>query len=152
MNETTTRAGFTAEMHHGSKAGVRCYGSGHKDRATYGTCDGCGSPVAKTESGRIMPVGGSYGYMRTYACWGDEHVCDPETAAAQAALKATKIDAGEIVKGQTVTVVKGRKVPVGTTGTISWIGEDNYGKARVGIRTEAGETVFTAESNVEVAS
>lgn len=149
---TTTRAGFTAEMHHGSKAAARCYGSGHKDRATYGTCDGCGTYVAKTESGRIMPAGSMYGYMHAFACWGEQHTCDPEQAAAHAAYKASKIDAGEIVKGQTVTVVKGRKVPKGTTGTVAWIGEDNYGNARVGFKTADGEMVFTAQSNVEVTS
>lgn len=149
---TTTRPGFTPEMHHGAKTAARCYGSGHKDTATVGTCDGCGSLVAKTKTGRIMAVGGMYGYTRTFACWGDEHVCDPQQAAAHAAYKTAKIDAGEIVKGQTVTVVKGRKVAHGTTGTVAWIGEDNYGKARVGFKTADGEMVFTATSNVEVTS
>lgn len=149
---TTTRPGFTAEMHHGVKAGVRCYGSGHKDSATFGTCDGCGVDVAKTESGRIMPAGGMYGYMRTFACWGDEHVCDPAQASAHAAYQSTRIESGDIIKGQTVTVVKGRKVAHGTTGTVAWIGEDNYGNERVGFKTADGEMVFTATSNVEVSA
>lgn len=149
---TTTRQGFTAEMRNGIKAGARCYGSGHKDTATVGTCDGCGCLVAKTKSGRIMPVGRSYGYMHSFACWGNEHECDAEQAAAYAAAKTAELESGEIVKGQTVTVVKGRKVPKGTTGTIAWIGEDDWGKARVGIKTADGEMHFTAQSNVEVTS
>lgn len=53
-------------------------------------------------------------------------------------------------KGQTVKVVKGRKVPVGFTGQIIWTGTDNYGNDRIGIRSAEGDTQFTAASNVVV--
>lgn len=57
-----------------------------------------------------------------------------------------------------VRVVKGRKVPIGTTGTVFWIGMRNYSKygywwsweVRVGIKTAEGETYFTAENNIEL--
>ncbi len=52
------------------------------------------------------------------------------------------------VKGRTIKVVKGRKVPVGTVGTCCWVGESRYG-VRVGLKTPAGETLWTAASNVE---
>ena len=52
------------------------------------------------------------------------------------------------LKGQTVTVVKGRKVPVGTTGEVFWVGEGKYGW-RVGIKDAEGEVHWTAVTNVE---
>lgn len=52
-------------------------------------------------------------------------------------------------KGKRVTVVKGRKVPVGTTGTVIWHGEGNYGW-RVGVKDADGEVHWTAASNVQV--
>lgn len=60
------------------------------------------------------------------------------------------------MKGKTVKVVKGRKVPVGTTGVCFWVGEGksfNYGATRpwrVGFKDASGETFWTALSNVEV--
>lgn len=84
------------------------------------------------------------------------HRCTPnpnwkeEAAALAAAALAADIAAGNIVKRAPVIVFKGRKVPVGTTGVITWIGEDNYGAARVGIRTESGDVVYTAQANVKV--
>jgi hypothetical protein len=60
------------------------------------------------------------------------------------------------VKGARVRVVKGRKVPKGTTGEVIWVGESAYGGSRwstpalrLGIRDEAGQTHWTAASNVE---
>lgn len=53
------------------------------------------------------------------------------------------------MKGETIKVVKGRKVPVGTEGVCFWVGENQYGW-RVGFSTAEGETCWTALSNVEV--
>lgn len=55
-------------------------------------------------------------------------------------------------KGATVKVVKGRKVPIGTEGTVFWIGEDQYsrvGAMRLGFKDAEGTTHWTALSNVE---
>ncbi len=60
--------------------------------------------------------------------------------------------------GKTVRAIKGRKVPVGTTGTVFWIGMRNYSKygywwsweVRVGIKTTEGDTYFTSENNIEL--
>lgn len=55
-------------------------------------------------------------------------------------------------KGAVVEVTKGRKVPVGTTGTVFWIGEDKFsrtGAMRIGFKDEADTTHWTALSNVE---
>ena len=53
-----------------------------------------------------------------------------------------------VTKGSTVVVVKGKKVPLGTTGVAFWVGETKYGM-RVGLNA-AGVTHWTAMGNVEV--
>ena len=141
-------AGFTATRENGYTMSASCFGANHRDSAVIGTCDGCGWPVAKTDTGRILNMTFSDRGARQIACWSQGHECNTEAAAAYAASRAAKIASGEIVKGATVTVVKGRKVALGTTGTVTWIGEDSWGKARVGFRTAEGESVFTAMSNV----
>lgn len=52
-------------------------------------------------------------------------------------------------KGKVVRVVKGRKVAVGTEGTVVWYGDGYYGK-RVGIKDAAGTVHWTAADNVTV--
>jgi len=86
------------------------------------------------------------------ACWSQGHECNPEHVESYAAFKAYRASEGEIVKGATVTVVKGRKVPHGTTGVVTWVGIDSYDKPRIGFRTADGESVFTATSNVQVSA
>jgi len=148
---TVTAKGFTA--HTGDAARYApCLGQNHHDAAKIGTCDGCGLEVAKTETGRILNIVTRGDVTRKVACWSKGHDCDPERAAWYAAHRAELLASGELVKGQTVTVVKGRKVPVGTTGTIVWVGKDSWDKTRVGIRTADGEMVYTAASNVEVSA
>jgi hypothetical protein len=84
------------------------------------------------------------------------HKCkpNPEWKAEAAAIVAAQFEAdlasGKIVNQSPVVVFKGRKIPVGTTGIVTWMGEDNWGAARVGIRTESGEVVYTAQSNVKI--
>lgn len=63
---------------------------------------------------------------------------EDEAAAAEAARPR---------RGDTVKVVKGRKVPKGTTGSVVWTGEGAYGP-RVGLKDADGVVHFTAESNV----
>jgi len=48
---------------------------------------------------------------------------------------------GEIVKGQHVVVVKGRKVPVGTEGVVFWVATepDEYGVIKVGFINDGGK-------------
>lgn len=52
-------------------------------------------------------------------------------------------------RGNVVKVVKGRKTPLGTEGTVFWLGESKFGGYRVGFETPSGETHYTALSNVE---
>jgi hypothetical protein len=101
----------------------------------------------------------------TYPCMGSSADATPEVKAAAAeylrnrfleSLKAKNhSDARTPAFGKLVKVVKGRKVPVGTQGEVSWTGFDKYAfggkpKLRIGIRLLDGTTVFTAASNVEV--
>jgi len=142
-------ATFTA---HADRVFALCFGTNHSDDARIGTCDGCGCAVAKTEKGRVVDVtyASSTG-ARRFSCWSDSHECDPVRASMYAASRVDAIAAGAIIKGATVVVVKGRKIPVGTVGTVCWIGEDSYGKGRVGLRVE-DQTIFTATTNVAVQS
>jgi hypothetical protein len=61
-------------------------------------------------------------------------------------------------KGKKVVVVKGRKVPKGTTGECFWIGNANFDRykrwwnevTRIGFKDENGNVHWTNASNVEV--
>jgi hypothetical protein len=59
-----------------------------------------------------------------------------------------------LVTGCNVEVVKGRKVPIGTKGTVRWVGRDDYsrtGGLRVGIAAEGQEKlIYTSDSNLMV--
>lgn len=59
-------------------------------------------------------------------------------------------DRCEVAKGKVLEVVAGRKVPRGVTGECIWIGDNGYG-LRIGLKTSAGETHWTAITNVRVA-
>lgn len=69
-------------------------------------------------------------------------------------LKARESEArsrliGNPRKGDTVVVVKGRKVPKGTVGIIKWEGASDYGP-RIGMAVEGeNKLVYTSPSNVE---
>ena len=68
----------------------------------------------------------------------------------------------EVIKwrGQRVKVVKGRKVPKGTEGTVFWLGSfDNskygdpwgiYTTVKVGFKNDSGEVFFTSVENLEL--
>jgi len=88
------------------------------------------------------------GVQAAYATWRQE----------QAARRQAEADAAEAVTpraGKTVTVVKGRRVPVGTVARVVWYGESKGFSRhapvsmRVGLLVD-GERVFTDASNVEV--
>lgn len=72
-----------------------------------------------------------------------------ERREAEAREAARIREAKTIARYKDVRVVKGRKVPIGTTGRVFWYGPTQYGY-RVGIETASGERMFTAASNVEV--
>lgn len=55
----------------------------------------------------------------------------------------------QLTRGKHVVVIRGRKVPIGTCGTLIWVGEGDWGP-RVGIKDAAGNVHWTAASNVQV--
>lgn len=59
--------------------------------------------------------------------------------AMENALDRIKDDYRRVGKGKMVEVYKGRKVPVGTTGKVMWVGMDNYRNMRVGIKVEGSD-------------
>lgn len=59
--------------------------------------------------------------------------------------------AKEIQKGDSVVVVKGRKVPKGTSGVVFYIGPDQYKQSgnRIGFRDADGTVYWTSDANLE---
>ncbi len=75
-----------------------------------------------------------------------------EKAAREAHSKALAASDNESVRpsrGKLVQVVRGRKVPKGSVGTVFWLGENKWGWS-VGMELPSGERVFTSSGNVEV--
>lgn len=130
-------------------AGLSCRGLNHSDSAATGRCDDCNQAVALIRREGKRDYLANVGYHnggQYYYCFSVHH-CDPTMVELWTAAKAEILASGEIVKGQTVTVVKGRKVPKGTTGIVFWVGENQWGP-QVGFKAD-GETYFTALGNVE---
>lgn len=131
---------------------LSCRGLNHSDHADTGRCDSCGKTVALVhrpgKSDYLVNVGHHNGGQRYYYCFSNFHTCDAEEVENWTAYKAARLAEGAIIKGQTVTVVKGRKVPLGTVGIVFWVGENNWG-TQVGFKSN-GETYFTAITNLEV--
>ena len=97
----------------------------------------------------------------TYANGASPDATDDVKAAAAAFLYERDVKSWNVAaahdalipeKGRQAEVFKGRKVPVGTTGEIIWVGDDRYrrGAYRVGIKDAAGEVHWTAMDNVRV--
>lgn len=69
----------------------------------------------------------------------------------EAAEKAARERGEHVKRGDRIKVVKGRKVPCGIEAEVFWVGSCKFsGKSRLGIKDNAGETHWTAASNVEV--
>lgn len=69
-------------------------------------------------------------------------------------IRQARIEAEEaktIRLHKVVTVVRGRKVPIGTEGEVFWMGDKGWGMS-VGLRLLDGSKVFTAMKNVEIVS
>jgi hypothetical protein len=148
---TTARVGafYFESLDHGA----RCWGVNHKDTGTLGHCTRCRAEVVEVvKNGKAflatMFTAGKYD-ARTYYCW-QRHTCDPQRVAQVAADKAANLASGVLMKGATVVVARGRKVPKGTTGTVIWMGEDNWGKGRLGLKDAEGTVHWTASANVDV--
>lgn len=147
MTFTATRS---AHPFHGSYG---CNGLNHRDIGVAGYCDDCGAPVFKAEKGQLTDIGRNNSGAEVFQCWRAHH-CDPKFVATRGLRDAEALVAGNFPKEVEVEVFKGRKVPVGTTGIVRWIGEGSYlGDVRLGLAVE-GQTklVYVAAANCRVSS
>jgi hypothetical protein len=131
---------------------VWCRGTHHEDDADAGHCGDCGALVARVKKpGKPKYLANTHhkGMALTYWCW-DVHKCDPEQRERYTALVDSRLASGVIMKGQHVEVVRGRKVPIGTVGTVMWMGTDAWDNEKVGLRVDGyDKLVYTAKKNVE---
>lgn len=92
-----------------------------------------------------------------YAEWKAEQdriAAERAETARKAEAERREKDCERMVKcpvvGSTVRVVKGRKVPVGTEGVVTWKGDDRYtGGTRIGIQDASGKVHYTNTDNAE---
>lgn len=110
-------------------------------------CRRCGTEVVWVESrktGKKYPANVHHFHDSDALYYRKDHVhqCTLEQQerylvrqAEEAAARCEQIDAGQIVKGATVEVVKGRKHPIGTTGRVFWVADkpDAYGVTKIGM-------------------
>jgi hypothetical protein len=124
------------------------------------SCRGCGAEVfwdTNRNGVRYLAERAGQVYEGGVGRWKQPHRHTEEQVARWAEVVrlneerlAQAIANGEIVKGQTVEVFKGRKVPKGTVGVVFWVApqEDGYGVIKVGFTTPAGDKHFTNIANV----
>lgn len=123
-------------------------------------CRGCGEEVffdVNRNGVRYLAEKAGREYEGGVGRWKQPHRHTEEQVARWAEIVrreeeylAQAIAEGKIVRGQTVEVFKGRKVPKGTVGVVFWVApqEDGYGVIKVGFTTAEGEKHFTNISNV----
>jgi hypothetical protein len=124
-------------------------------------CFKCGREVVKCESkGGNFYIASIEIVSSRFADYGDRgkaiypvHKCDEKEIVEYQEFLQSQLAQGQIVKGQKVVVVKGRKVAKGTEGEIFWLGYETWnGESilkRVGIVLESGEKVFVGSDYVE---
>jgi len=124
------------------------------------SCRGCGAEVfwdTNRNGVRYLAERAGQVYEGGVGRWKQPHRHTEEQVARWAEVVrrneehlARAIADGEIVKGQTVEVFKGRKVPVGTVGVVFWVAPeaDGYGVIKVGFTTPEGDKHFTNITNV----
>jgi hypothetical protein len=132
---------------------IRCNGVNHSDTGKITNCKKCGAYVARREDGKVFGVQRyttEYGNERfNFSCYTRSHSCNPERVEEFQAAVQRSIAAGEMVPGQQVVVARGRKVPQGTTGKITWVGENEWGP-RARVQPESGEAFFIPTKNLDV--
>lgn len=143
-NQTTTRTTVT-------RAGTRdtafriCRGQNHHDHGYLATCDQCGASVLQwvddnERTKKISDTGPGSDF-----CFHPAHECRADEIEAH-----TTATANTIRKGATIEVVKGRKIPHGTTGVVFWVATepDAYGVYKIGFTTDTGDKHFANIENV----
>jgi hypothetical protein len=137
----------------------RCYGANHRDEGRIGICTRCAARVVKQhDTGRLydlrLRTNAADNRVEDYACWSLAHICDSAQVELVAQERAAKIAAGELVLGQRVRVIRGRKVAKGTEGTYVWQAKDidfngnDYTKA--GLKDDTGTMYYIRKDYLEV--
>ena len=133
--------------------------------AEYGTCEDCKGAKRTGAAAMDTSYYGKYDRNRGVPCvtpmmtteesrtFGELTTALTMATTARDSLKAAM---DPYVKGRVVRVYKGRKVPVGTVGTVFWLGEkvNNFGyrptmEKRLGLKDADGNVHWTAASNCE---
>lgn len=71
-----------------------------------------------------------------------------EAAEGAAEAREAAEEAARIHKGDAVRVARGRKVPIGITGKVFWLGEGKWG-TRAGLKDASGVVIWIACKNLE---
>lgn len=133
---------------------IRCNGVNHSDQGKITKCKRCGAYVARREDGKIFGVRcytTEYGNERfNFSCYVPAHRCDSDRVEAYQAAVQRSIEKGQMVPGQSVVVARGRKVPQGTTGTITWVGEGEWGERARVQPGNGGKAFFIPTKNLDV--
>ncbi|AGI12304.1 hypothetical protein FF47_35 [Mycobacterium phage FF47] len=132
---------------------IFCNGVNHSDEAKEQNCKRCGRKVARRADGKVFDTRDYYteaGNPRhVYSCWFPQHRCDEKDIELYQDAKARSIAAGELIVGQKVIVARGRKIPKGITGEITWLGASDFGM-RARVQPDEGEAFFIALKNLDV--
>jgi hypothetical protein len=145
--------GWTYETHHGVCLFEREY-NGYHDSDFYMTI--WNHEKQEPESIQFATTRGW-----SYPCYASRADATPEVKAAYAVWEAKRHQAAAEArereralrpeKGKNLRVVRGRKVPRGTTGVCIWRGSGQWGE-RVGLKDSSGTVHWTSIKNVEVVS
>jgi hypothetical protein len=134
-------------------------------------CRECGLLVCWAESSKSGKTylaqpkpwsGDEYGSARQRTFY-PGHDCEPNAdykaeqearAIATAVQHTDDLAAGMLVKQQRVTVVAGKKYPIGTEGNVFWIAQeaDRWNAWKVGITTDTEEKLFVDMKNIAITS
>jgi hypothetical protein len=79
--------------------------------------------------------------------WVVDHYREKVRKAREA--EAERKRKADVYRGAQVQVVRGRKIPKGTTAKVFWMGSTRFGTS-VGLELPSGDRLFTAKYNVEV--
>ena len=125
-------------------------------------CAHCGAIVVRAESNAgkiyiasVQHVSSQYAdpYSSRQKVIYPAHHCDPLEVDRYQKRIALAIENGQIVKGQKIEVIKGRKVAKGTSGIVFWIGYQMMNGSeivdRVGFKSEDGTTYFINANNIQ---
>jgi len=140
----TTKTTFTKTEGTGS-----CNGTNHGDFAFKAFCDTCKASVYLVQrDGKTYKVVDDVYPTDTYFCFAQAHACNETSVEFYKFWDAYYEANGKIVKGTEVVVVRGRKTPIGTEGVVFWLGKDNYGNDKAGIKDAEGNTIWIALNNL----